>query len=107
MALESKFQKSVINELMTKYPGAIVLKNDANYIQGFPDLLFLYNEFWGALETKPSPNAPRRTNQLHWINTCNIMSFGSLVFPENLSKVLESIELEISSRPLSRNGWRR
>jgi hypothetical protein len=48
--LESEFQSELIKELKERFQGCIVVKNDANYIQGFPDLLVLYRNRWAALE---------------------------------------------------------
>ena len=42
--LENKFQANLIKELKRLFPGCIVMKNDASYIQGIPDLLILYND---------------------------------------------------------------
>ena len=50
MAKESKFQKGLIDDLKNRFPGCMVLKNDANYIQGIPDLMVLYKDHWAALE---------------------------------------------------------
>ena len=50
MAKESKFQKGLIDDLKKRFPGCMVLKNDANYIQGIPDLMVLYKDHWAALE---------------------------------------------------------
>ena len=40
-ARENQFQAKLIRELKTVFPGCVVLKNDASYLQGFPDLLIL------------------------------------------------------------------
>jgi len=48
--LESAFQANLIKELETLFVGCVILKNDANYIQGFPDLLILYKNNWAVLE---------------------------------------------------------
>ena len=50
--LESKFQANLVAELKRRFPGCIVMKNDANYIQGIPDILILYNDMWASLECK-------------------------------------------------------
>ena len=42
--LESKFQKELIDDIKAMFPGAIVLKNDPNYIQGIPDLTVFYKD---------------------------------------------------------------
>ena len=55
--LESRFQAKLIKELKDRFPGCIVLKNDPNYIQGFPDLSVFYQDKWAWLETKRSSDA--------------------------------------------------
>ena len=49
---ENRFQAKLIEELKLIFPDCIVLKNDSNYIQGFPDLTVLYGELWAVLECK-------------------------------------------------------
>lgn len=49
---ENKFQADLIKELKQLFPGCMILKNDANYIQGIPDLTIFYNDRWAALECK-------------------------------------------------------
>ena len=48
--LESKFQKELIDDIKTMFPGSIILKNDPNYIQGIPDLTVFYKDNWATLE---------------------------------------------------------
>lgn len=50
--VESKFQAKLIKEIKKNFPGCVILKNDATYIQGFPDLLVLYKNRWACLEVK-------------------------------------------------------
>ena len=50
--LESKFQANLIKELKKRFEGCVVLKNDAGYLIGIPDLLVLYEDKWAALECK-------------------------------------------------------
>jgi hypothetical protein len=61
--LESVFQSELIKDLEFIFPGCIVLKNDANYIQGFPDLTILYKNKWAVLECKKDANAAYQPNQ--------------------------------------------
>lgn len=49
---ENKFQADLIKELKQLFPGCMILKNDANYIQGIPDLTIFYNDRWAVLECK-------------------------------------------------------
>ena len=60
---ESKFQKELIADIKSLLPGSIVLKTDAGYIQGFPDLLVLYKDRWAALECKKEKGAKHQPNQ--------------------------------------------
>lgn len=89
--LESKFQSGLISELEELFPGCVILKNDANYIQGFPDLLILYGNRWAAIEVKRSANASFRPNQPWWLETLSQMSFASVIYPENKEEVLNEL----------------
>ena len=44
MPRENKFQAKLIKDIESRFPGCIVIKNDANYIQGIPDLTVLYED---------------------------------------------------------------
>lgn len=90
--LERNFQAGLIKELKTLYPGCIVLKNDPNYIQGFPDLTILYNDKWALLETKRESDASHRPNQDYYIERGNSMSFARFISPENKEEVLNELQ---------------
>lgn len=90
--LESKFQSDLIKELKSRFEGCIVMKNDASYIQGIPDLLILYEDKWAALECKRSANASHRPNQDYYVDRMNNMSFASYICPENKKEVLDGLE---------------
>lgn len=89
---ESSFQKSLKKELKERFPGCIVLKNDANMIQGIPDLLILYEDKWAALECKKSARASKRPNQDRRIEQMNDMSFARFIYPENKEDVLNELQ---------------
>lgn len=89
--LESKFQKELIAELKELFAGCLVMKLDANYIQGIPDLLILWKNKWATLECKKSSTASRRPNQEYYILTMNKMSFSSFICPENKEEVLNEL----------------
>jgi hypothetical protein len=93
MALESRFQARLIRELEDEFPGAVVLKTDPNYIQGFPDLLLLQATFWAALEVKRARNSARQPNQEYWVQRLNLMSYSRFVYPGNLDDVLEELSV--------------
>lgn len=80
--LERDYQGKLIRRIKDRFPKAVVLKNDPNYIQGFPDLLILNDDKWAALECKRSPSEPHRPNQDYYIEKLEAMSFASFIFPE-------------------------
>ena len=90
--LESKFQSQLIKEIKTRFPGAIVLKLDPNYIQGLPDLLVLYEDRWAALECKASSKASHRPNQEFYISEMNAMSYANFIYPENKEEVMDELQ---------------
>jgi len=93
MARESQFQAKLIRKLKDMFPGCIVLKNDANYIQGFPDLTVLYrNNKWALLECKRGSGAHRQPNQEHYIRKGNEMGFARFISPENEEEVLNDLQ---------------
>ena len=75
--LESEFQGKLIKELKTRFPGSIVLKTDPNYIQGFPDILILWNKHWAALECKRKEHAHVQPNQEFYVDILDRMSLLS------------------------------
>lgn len=88
---ESVFQAKLIREIKKRFPGAIVLKNDPNYIQGFPDLTVLYKDRWAVLEIKQSEKASHQPNQNFYILQADKMSVGRFVYPENMMEVLDDL----------------
>ncbi len=89
---ENQFQAQLIRELKAVFPGCVVLKNDANYLQGFPDLLILHNDKWAALECKRDKEAHRQPNQEYYVSTLNKMSYASFISPENRKEVLNDLQ---------------
>lgn len=96
--LESVFQSNLIRELKDMFPGCVILKNDANYIQGFPDLLILYNNTWAALECKKDANAPYRPNQEYYLELLDEMSYASVIYPEIKREVLNELQQTLQPR---------
>lgn len=88
---ENEFQPALIKELEKMFPGCIVLKNDANYIQGFPDLTVLYKNKWAILEAKRCKSAGKRPNQPYYVDLLDSMSFSRFIRPENKVEVLHEL----------------
>ena len=91
MARESSFQAKLIKDLEKKFPGCMVLKNDAGYIQGIPDLLILHKDRWAMLECKRSSKEIHQPNQDYYVEKLDGMSFSRFIFPENRDEVLTEL----------------
>lgn len=92
MAKESQFQAKLIRKLKTIFPGCLVLKNDASYIQGFPDLTVLWKDKWALLECKRESEAHKQPNQQYYIDKGKQMSFAAFICPENEEEVLNDLQ---------------
>lgn len=103
---ETFFERKLVEEIKDLYPGAIILKTDPSYINGFPDRLTLLGNTWFAFETKKGINSRHRPNQDYYISLLNNMSYARFVFPENredfLNEILATFRSSRSSR-LSRS----
>ena len=89
---ESQFQAKLIKDLKSRFEGCMVLKNDADYIQGVPDLMVLYKDKWAALECKREEKAKHQPNQDYYVDRMNNMSFARYIYPENKKEVLDDLE---------------
>jgi len=92
MSKESEFQAKLIKRLKSLFPGCFVLKNDANYIQGIPDLTVLWTNRWAFLECKKEEDAKRQPNQKYYIDKANELSFARFIYPENEEEVLNDLQ---------------
>lgn len=90
--LESQFQAELIDTIKKEFPGAIILKNDPDINQGFPDLTILWEDRWAVLEVKRSATASHQPNQDYYVNRLNAMSYSSFVYPENMKEVIDGIQ---------------
>lgn len=90
--LEKEYQSGLIKRIKERFPGAFILKNDANYIQGIPDLIVLIGKRWYMLEVKRSKDAPRQPNQEYYQNYLNKMSYSGIIYPENEEEILNEIQ---------------
>ena len=89
--LERDFQASLIKEIKNLLPGCLVLKNDATYIQGIPDLLILHKGSWAALECKKNSRSHHQANQDFYISKMNEMSYAAFISPENRKEILDEL----------------
>jgi hypothetical protein len=99
---ENIVQREFIQELSEIFEDCIILKNDPTYIQGFPDLTFLWRDKWAVFETKKSSKEPYQPNQEFYIKVLNGMSFSRAVYPENKEEVLYDLQQSFLSRGTTR-----
>lgn len=96
--LEKDFQKKFIRELEAIFDGCILIKNDAGYIQGFPDWTMFYKNKYAVLEIKKSKNAQHQPNQDYYIDLIDSMGFARFVYPENKNDVIEDLRRYFKKR---------
>jgi len=94
---ESEFQAKLIKELEILFPDCVILKNDEQYIQGFPDLLILYKKHWAALECKRDKCASYQPNQEYYLKILGDMSYSATIYPENKEAIM--YELQTAFQP--------
>ena len=95
--LESDYQNNLREKLETIFPGCLVLKNDPNYLQGFPDLTIFYKSKWAVLEVKKDISEMSKTtasirNQKFYIRKLDKMSFARFIYPQNEKEVLNELQ---------------
>ena len=88
---ESQFQKDLMDEIKSRYPGCLIMKNDSGYIQGIPDWTILYKDKWAVLEAKREKDAEKQPNQDYYVEKLDGMSFSRFVYPENKDEVLREL----------------
>lgn len=91
---ENEFQPEVIKAIYEMFPDCFVMKNDANYRQGFPDLSAFIGPYYILLECKKSKKEMRdpRPNQDYYVDAVNAMGgFARFIYPENKEAVLNEI----------------
>lgn len=89
---ESGVQANIIKRIKREFPGAIVLKNDPNYIQGIPDLLVLNGPTWAGLEVKRSDREPVQPNQAYYVSKMNEMAYASFIYPAIEDLVFDELQ---------------
>lgn len=99
---ESNYQAYLIRKLHEMFPGCVVLKNDANYMQGIPDLVVFFFHMYAFLEVKTSADAPEQANQDYYVRMLDEMSFAAFIYPENERLVLDELQLAFNANRSAR-----
>lgn len=89
---ERQYQSRLIKRLQALFPGAYIIKNDPRLRQGVPDILILFEDRWGMLEVKLTPDSAVQPNQDHYVRHFNKMSFASFINPDNEEEVISELQ---------------
>lgn len=88
----------LIKKLKAMFPDADILKNDANYKQGYPDLTVRIGFQVFMLEVKVSATAKHQPNQDYYVDRINETGgFARFVYPENEKEILNEIQRALSN----------
>lgn len=90
---ESDFKGDLYKEIRNRFPGAEVMPNDANYIQGIPDAtVYFPNGRYVMLEGKRDSKSSRQPNQNYYVEKSPLSPNAMFVQPENKEEVLSELE---------------
>lgn len=90
--LESEFASELKEEIRHRFPDCFIIKLDSNQVQGIPDLMILWKEYWAILETKRGLRSVRQPNQEYYVELFDRMSFSAFVHPLNYRDILDDME---------------
>jgi hypothetical protein len=94
---EREYQARLIKTIEELLPGCIILKNDANYLQGVPDLTVFWGPRYAMLEVKASERSRERPNQRYYVETWGQKTFCAFIYPENEEEVLNALQEALRS----------
>lgn len=91
--VERDYQPKLKKRIEEMFPGCVIIKNDEQYLQGFPDLTIFFSDGrWAILECKKSLNEPFQPNQKYYLDYMNRHGFARMICPENMEEVLHDME---------------
>ena len=90
--LEKDFQAKVVKWLKAQHCIVLKYQQNATTRASIPDILFLKEGFWGAIECKKSKTAKYRPGQKEMVAKMDEMSWARVVFPENWSEIKGELE---------------
>lgn len=90
--MEAKLQTEIIKYLKKKGCYVIKTKPGPGVPTGCPDIIFLFEGFWGAIECKASKLARFQPLQKETLEKFNEWSFAKAVYPENWQEVKQELE---------------
>lgn len=79
--IESNFQADLKKEIETLFPGAVIMKNDPNDIQGIPDLTVIWRDHWAWLECKTRNKCSQTVEPRFLYSVCTPLFFRGFYLP--------------------------
>lgn len=92
MSVESKLQSNIRQYLKNKGCYVLVIRAQPGIPDGCPDIIFVLEGFWAAIEVKASPKSPYKPLQEETLERLNDWSWAKRVDPTNWPEV--KLELE-------------
>lgn len=89
---ESTLQSNIRKYLKSKGCFVLVIKPQPGIPDGTPDIIFMLEGFWGAIEVKNSPKAKYQPLQLETLTMFNEWSWARRVDPVNWPEVRAELE---------------
>lgn len=90
--MEKQVQKQIAQHLRKKGCFVIITKPQPGTAAGTPDILFLYEGFWGVIECKRSKSAPYRPLQRELLDKLGEWSFARVAYPENVYEIIAELD---------------
>lgn len=90
--MEKQVQVKIAKHLRKKGCFVIITKPQPGTAAGTPDILFLYEGFWGVIECKRSAKAPFRPLQKELLDKLGEWSFSRVAYPENVDEVIAELD---------------
>lgn len=94
---ETQYEAKLKSRIRERFPGCVIMKNDASRTQGIPDILILWNNQWAMLEVKMDGSSIRQPNQDYYVEKFHKMSFAAFINPEIQEEVLDAMEQSFES----------
>lgn len=92
MAREADFQSKVLKWLRSKGCIAYKMQQNATTRIATPDILFIKEGFWGAIECKASSRAKFQPGQKEMVAKLDEWSWARTAWPQNWSIIKEELE---------------
>ena len=90
--MEAKTQGQLIKYLKSKGCYVIKTKPGPGTPVGCPDIIFLFEGFWGAIECKASKLAKFQPLQKETIAKLDNWSYARVAYPANVHEIIDELE---------------